>query len=548
MKLRDYQGEAVQSIYEYFRSGKTGNPLIVLPTGSGKSYVQAAFVESVIDAYPRQRIMLLTHVQELLQQNGQELVRSWPEAKFKLGYYSAGMKRRCTDSQLTIAGIQSVFRRAMEFGAINLIIIDEAHLVPSKGMGMYRQFIRELTELNPKLKVIGMTATPYRLGTGMLCEGEGRIFTHICYDTDLVRLITDDYLAPLVTKLGENRADLKDVKVRGGEYVAGELEKAMNDDNIVKAAVLQTVKLCADRNKWLVFCSGVDHAFNVRDEFRDAGVTCETITGETPKEERAQIIARFRASEIRALTNVNVLTTGFNVPDIDALIVLRPTKSAGLHVQMMGRGMRTFLGKTNCLVLDFTDNILEHGPIDKIKVKKGASGDEIETAPQKECPECHSPVAISARECPDCGHEFEFDDSPKHFAKPALGAEVMSKSYADWVEVDFVRYTEHRKAEKPPSLRVHYQCGLLVHCEWVCIEHDGFAGQKAERWWSERLAGLMPKTTDEALARAGSLKTPRRIMVNHEGKFTRILRYDFSKPEQTPIGETVETVEAPFFD
>lgn len=529
MKLRDYQSEALQSVYDYFGQ-KQGNPLIVLPTGSGKSYVQAAFVRSVIEQYPGQRIMLLTHVKELLLQNGQELVRSWPAAEFLLGYYSAGLKRRDTGAQITIAGIQSVFRRAMDLGAINLIMIDEAHLVPPKGLGMYRQFISDLKELNPKLKIIGLTATPYRLGTGMLHRGEGSIFTDICYDTDLTRLVANGYLAPLVTKLGEKRADLSGVKVRGGEYVPRELQRMMSSDNIVAAAVSETVRLCADRKKWLVFCSGVGHSAHVRDAFRAAGVTCEAVTGGTPKEERAQIIADFKSGKIQALTNVNVLTTGFNTPDIDALIVLRPTKSTGLHVQMMGRGMRTAPGKTDCLVLDFTSNILEHGPLDKIRVKKGGSNgdDEVETAPQKECPECRSPVAIAARECPECGYEFEIDDTPKHASKPNLGANVMTAQPATWIEVDSVTYHKHHKTGKPPSVRVNYRCGLAIYREWVCIEHGSYAGQRAARWWRGRASSpLVPTTTKEALRRTEELQKPTRIMVDVSGRYSRILRYDF---------------------
>ena len=234
-------------------------------------------------------------------------------------------------------------------------------------------------------------------------------------------------------------------------------------------------------------------------------------------------------------------TTGFNVPDIDALIVLRPTKSTGLHVQMMGRGMRTFAGKKDCLVLDLTDNILEHGPLDKIKVKRGSDGDEIETAPQKECPECHSPCNIAARECPECGHEFEFDDTPKHFARPAIGAQVITENYAEWVEVDRVEYAEHRKAGKPPSVRVNYWCGITLHSEWVCVEHGGYAERKAARWWRERdkTNNAPPTSTKEALKRTGNLKKPARLMIDISGKFSRILRYDFTSPQNEPEGETV---------
>lgn len=532
MKLRDYQQEAVQSVYDYFRDND-GNPLIVLPTGSGKSYVQAAFVRSAIEQYPDQRIMLLTHVQELLQQNGAELIRSWPGACWKLGYYSAGLKSRDTDKQIIIAGIQSVFRRALEFGAIHLVIIDEAHLVPKKGEGMYRRFIDELRAVNPKLKIVGMTATPYRLDSGTLCGGEGSIFTDICYDTDLIRLIGSGYLAPLTTKLGENRTSLKGVRVRGGEYVPGDLDRVMNDPGVVGKAIKETVALCADRKKWLIFCSSVAHAERVRNELVTCyGIPTETITGDTPKAERSETIAKFKAGKLRALTNVNVLTTGFNVPDIDAMIVLRPTKSPGLHVQMMGRGMRPFPGKVDCLVLDYTNNILEHGPIDKIKVRKKEDGESVvDTEPLRECPNCASLVPIASRQCPECDYEFERDNAPKHKEKAAIGAEVLSvPSFAGWVEVDSVSYHKHEKKGKPVSLKVEYHCGITSYSEWVCLQHRGFPRNKAASWWRRRSTnGPVPNTVDDALDEVRGLLEPVKIMVSITGKFPQIIGHVFEE-------------------
>ncbi|KKN71059.1 hypothetical protein LCGC14_0424760 [marine sediment metagenome] len=559
MKLRDYQNEAIDSIYDYFRSND-GNPLIVIPTGGGKSVVQAEFVRGVITQYPRQRMMLLTHVQELLQQNGAELIQQWPDASLRLGYYSAGLKSRDTDSQITIAGIQSVYKRALEFGAIDLIWIDEAHLVPKKGFGMYLQFINELREVNPRLKIIGMTATPYRLDSGMLHRGVGSIFTDICYDTDILRLVRNGYLAPLTTRLGKKRADLGGVKIRGGEYVPGDLEKAMNKDDVVVSAVTETIDKCSDRKKWLVFCSGVKHAHHVRDEFRERLISSETITGETPKGLRAVIIDRFKRGEIRALTNINVLTTGFNVPDIDAMIVLRPTKSTGLHVQMMGRGMRMAPGKENCLVLDFAGNILKHGPLAEIKVKNN----HVVKSPQKECPDCGLPCKLSAKECPDCGYDFDRKEcprchalvkkketacpdcgyefviaqEPRHKAKANIGADVMTSTKAQfpgWAEVDKIRYTKHAKPGKPPSMRVIYYCGITQYSEWICFEHTGYPRDKAAGWWRRhsdsgvsRAELKTPSTVDEAIERSGNLQKPTKILVDIAQKFPRILRHDFS--------------------
>lgn len=528
MKLRPYQEEAVESIFDYYREGGTGNPLVVLPTGSGKSLVQASFIRRVLERWPSQRFVLLTHVKELVEQNGAELVRAWPDSQWRIGYYNAAMRRRDIGCQITLASIQSVYRRALEFGHVDLILIDEAHLVPPKGEGMYRQFLSELRAVCPAVKVVGLTATPYRLGTGMLHQGEGAIFTDICYSADVKGLIRDGYLAPLTTRLAKDRADLSGVRVRGGEYVAGELEAVMSADDVVRGAVSETVQLASGRRKWLVFCAGVDHAIKVRDEFRRHGVTAETITGNTDRAEREDLVERFKRGEFRALTNVNVLTTGFNVPDIDCLVMLRPTKSTSLYVQILGRGMRNAPGKDDCLVLDFCGNILEHGPIDQITIKRSQGGkDEVGLAPQKVCDACDEFVPISARLCPFCGHEFETDDLPKHDSRAQLGVNVLTPDEPEWRLVEDVVYRRHTKPGKPDSLRVDYVSHLFSVSEWVCLEHDGYARRRAEEWWARRSTTPPPNSVKEALDAQTSIAKPSKILVDESSKYPKILRFEF---------------------
>jgi DNA repair protein RadD len=205
---------------------------------------------------------------------------------------------------------------------------------------------------------------------------------------------------------------------------------------------------------------------------------------------------------------------------VDLIAMLRPTKSAGLYVQIVGRGCRLAPGKANCLILDFAGNIARHGPIDAIKPKKPgtAEGD----APVKACPNCHSLVHAAVRQCPDCGHIFP---PPK----PQLEAEashldILSTERAEWVPVTRVSYARHDKPGKPPSLRVDYWSGLVAHSEWVCLEHEGYARQKAASWWARRAPGLpLPRRVEEALACADRLRCPAEIAVRPSGRFTEIV-------------------------
>ena len=362
----------------------------------------AAFIEGVLQAWPDQRILVVTHVRELIAQNHAELIGLWRDAP--AGICSAGLGRRDLGARILFAGIQSIHRRAYDVQQCDLVLIDEAHLIPAASNTMYRRFLDTLARINPQLKVIGFTATPYRTGSGMLHEGKGALFTDIAYEVSVRQLIDDGFLCPLVSKAAETRLDVSGVGSRGGEFIPGQLQAAVDLPEITQAAIDEVVRLGSDRRSWLAFCAGVEHATHVAEAIRARGFTAATIFGDTPKPERDRIIAAFKRGEIRALASMGVLTTGFNAPGVDLIAMLRPTKSTGLYVQMAGRGTRLAPGKADCLVLDFAGNVARHGPIDAVKPKKPGAGEG--DAPVKVCPDCQSILATAVRVCPDCGHAF----------------------------------------------------------------------------------------------------------------------------------------------
>lgn len=520
--LRPYQRESVEALWRYFEE-HDGNPLLVLPTGAGKSVVQAAFVQSVLEQYPGTRLLCLTHVKELIEQNAAALEKIL--GPWIVGVYSAGLRRRELEKPVTVAGVQSLAARLQDLPAADLVIIDEAHLVPPDGEGRYRTVLSSLRALNPSLKVIGMSATPYRLKSGWLHKGDGRIFTHIAHEVAIAPLVEAGWLCQLRSKSGRSEADLSSVHVRGGEYVAAELEDAMIAGDLVPRSLDEVERYCGDRRKWLVFCAGIKHAQNVADELERRGHRVGMVTGELPIPERDAIVSAFRKGTIRAIVNVNVLTTGFDVRDVDAVVLMRATKSAGLYYQMVGRAMRVHPDKADALILDFGGNILRHGPVDAITVRARA-GDGEGAPPQKKCPECCEVVPIAALACPVCGHVFEVLAKPPHDTK---AAELPVLSVPIDVEVESVFYGVHCKAGKPDSMRVEYRCGLIDHREWVCFEHEGFARQKAASWWKRRAStrGPVPTTTAEALSRVGELRPVRAIRVRREGEFWTVIAASF---------------------
>lgn len=425
-----HHGElAISAIYEHLRA-RDDNPVVVCPTGAGKSLLIAQIAGDAVTRW-NGRVLVLAHVQELLEQNADKIRRLCPDVK--VGIYSAGLKQRDTASSIICAGIQSIYRRACELDAFDLVIVDEVHLIPTEGDGMYRQFLADAEVINPHLRVIGMTATPFRLKSGLICSPD-HFLNHICFEIGIRELIRDGYLCSLVTKAGKTKAHTETVSVRGGEFVPGELESLMNRDALVEAACTEIIERTADRNSCLMFATGVDHGRHIARVLGEQhGVECGFVCGETPPTERDELLARFRGDSsgtlfgrepLKYLCNVNVLTTGFDAPNIDCIALLRPTMSPGLYYQMVGRGFRLHPGKENCLVLDFGGNVLRHGPVDQIKVVE-RSGNGTGQAPAKECPECQAVISAGYAVCPDCGYQFPPPDRQKHEAK-ASDAGILS--------------------------------------------------------------------------------------------------------------------------
>lgn len=517
LNLRPYQKQAIEYLYSYWAK-EDGNALLVLPTGSGKSLVMAALIERLLQEFPDIRILVVTHVRELISQSFEELVKlnPWVPA----GIYSAGLGRRDRNAQVLFAGVQSIAKKAHQIGHVDLILIDEAHLISRNSESNYGRLIKATRDLNPDLKLVGLTATPYRLDSGRLDDGDERLFDKVAFEISIRQLIDGGYLCRLVSKATTTMLDVSGVHKRGGEYIAGELEAAVNTDEAVHDAVAEIVAFGATRKCWLVFCAGVKHSFAVRDEIRRHGISCETVTGETPNGERDRIIRDYKAGKIRCLTGANIFTVGFNVPQVDLLAVLRETMSTGLYVQMYGRGARNAVGKENCLVLDFTANRVLHGPLDDLRIRTPGSGDG--DAPIKICV-CGTILAVSTRVCPDCGFEFPPNEEPKH-DRTASDAPIMSQAAPEWVAVTKRVLRRHEKLGGTPTVRVDYLCGLTSHRAWICPEHSGYARKKFEDWWKDHEGFVpCPQTVDEAVRRQGELVATARIRVKPAGKYWEIV-------------------------
>jgi DNA repair protein RadD len=516
--LRRYQEEALHALFVFWRTGG-GNPLIELATGLGKSVVIAFLVKQLLADHPKMRVLITAPNRELIDQDIRELLRVWPEAP--IGINCDGLDQRDTDTQILFVLVNSVYRNPKALGNRDLIIVDESHFIPHHEQGMYRATIAALRELTPDLRVVGLTATPYRLDSGHLCEGEGRIFDSIVYEYGIAEGIRDGWLSPLSSKATAVTIDVSGVGKRGGEFIAEQLEAAAIQGDIVVRACNEIAGYKGSRRAWLVYCVGIKHAEMVRDKLRARGVDCEMVLGETPAAERDRIIEDFRAGRLTALVSVMVLSYGFNVPHVDLIAMLRPTMSTGLYVQQVGRGTRKAEGKTNCLILDFANNVRRHGPVDAVEVKISDRERTKGEAPVKTCPACREIVMLAVKECPCCGYVFP---SRGISHQPIADTAEILRKRSGWIEVEDFSCFYHAKAT--PSLRVSYQCGYARHNKWVCLEHSGWARILAEKWWRQMTGGEQPpRTVNEALKRQDELLPVTHIQVAPAGKYWEITAY-----------------------
>ena len=546
MNLRPYQEAAVSAVYRHL-SGKDTNPCVVLPTGTGKSIVIGKLASDVASQW-NGRVLVLAHVKELLEQNAGKIKALCPE--LPMGIYSAGLKSRHTSEPVIVAGIQSVYEKACDLGAFDLVIIDEAHLIAPDGDGMYRTFLKDMKVVNPRVRLVGMTATPFRLKGGAICRPEN-LLNEVCYEAGLKEMIAQGYLSPIVSRAGHAEAKLDNLHIRGGEFINDEIAAAMDTEELVNSACDEIVRLTRDRKSVIIFTTSVEHCRHVAEKIKEkSGKECAVVTGDTPAPLRAEIIARFRGEKVPAdlfgtpmpplkyLCNVSVLTTGFDAPNVDCVVMLRPTNSPGLLLQIAGRGLRLSpeTGKQDCLFLDYGGNILRHGPLDMIRVqdRTPGSGD----APAKKCPQCSALIHAAYAKCPQCGYEFpppERSNLTEHASTAGvLSGEIVNTDYD--VQRTFFSVHQKRYAEPgtPLTMRVDYEVGFNQYkSEWVCPEHTGYARQKFLKWWSERAPEgcPVPDTAEEAvaLANADYLTPVQGITVRYVtgDKFERITGYRF---------------------
>ena len=355
IRLREYQQNAVDHAMAAIQAGR--NTVIQAPTGCGKSLIAAAIIRAFAG-----RVLVLTHRAELAVQDHAAYERLTGRVA---GIFSAAVRKDDpADHDVIFATIATAHNGRDELGEYGLILVDEVHLVPADedATGRYGELLRHYGHV-PRL---GLTATPYRLGDGLV-HGPGTFFQDgICYQISASQLVADGYLSPLIGVSVAREIDASECRKRGGEFIARDLADAVEDDVAVGKAVAEAIKAASGRQKILVFAVSILHVQAIVASLISRGETVCVVHGGLSKAARASALTAFKAGMVRFLVNCEVLTTGFDEQAIDAIALMRPTASKALHTQMLGRGLRIANGKSDCLILDFAGNIARHGDIDRL--------------------------------------------------------------------------------------------------------------------------------------------------------------------------------------
>lgn len=512
IKLRPYQLEALETVMADLR--KEPYALLQAATGAGKTIMFSEIIRRWMTDYPSLKIGVLAHRQELISQAGNKLLTVWPEGASKIGLACASVGQVNTQRPVIIGSVQTLYRREPA-EALDLLIIDEVHRVPHlEAGGQYHTLIRRFTEINPNLRVLGVTATPFRLGHGYIygtqCkDGRNNLFPKLNYQISLNDLINGGFLVPITAKEGASiGSELADIKLKHGEYDAGQLNSLLLKNAHIESAVDAYTKYGEGRNKVVIFAASIEHAEKLTKAFSQAGHEADCIHSKLPKESRHKTLSHFDSGSLKILVNVDILTEGWDSPRVNLVMLCRPTKSPALFVQMVGRGTRLHPGKGDLLVLDLAENFKTHGDPSKPNVVVPGAGGAGE-APYKTCPECETLLPASTLSCYTCGHKWQVMLIDEVFAPDMRTVKLPPPNKSrltGWRSYGHTSFTGNY------MFVLEMECspgGTIRH--WLDVEGAGsdYGRRQARVFWL-KFSGISspPETVREAVARAKELKMP----------------------------------------
>ncbi|UQZ90860.1 hypothetical protein C4J81_17245 [Deltaproteobacteria bacterium Smac51] len=522
IELRPYQLEALDTVMADLKA----EPFVLLQaaTAAGKTIMFSEIIRRWMTEYPAMSIWVMAHRQELVTQAYQKLLKVWPEGSRYLGLACASVGPVSTVRPVTIGSVQTLDSRSWE-RRVDLLIVDECHRIPAvESGGQYHSVVGRLKESNPNLRVLGVTATPYRLGHGYIygddCKaGRTNLFPKLNHQIGLDELTAAGYLTPIRAKeAADLGAELAAIKLSHGEYDSKELNSLLIRSVHIQSAVDAYNKYGEGRSKILIFAASIEHAEKLTDAFSRAGHSAATVHSKMHRRDRLTTLSSFDHGDLKVLVNVGILTEGWDSPAVDLIMLCRPTMAPALFVQMIGRGTRLHPGKNDLLVLDLSGNYKRHGaPANPVVRKPGSGGGE---PPYKSCPECGNLLPVSSLTCGDCGHHWEVrlvDETAPAFMNEVKLPPPGQSHVMSW------RGYGHVSFKGNYMLLLELNCvpgGVVRHYLDIEGQASRYGQDKARvLWWQLSGGKNMPQTVRMAVDRIEELHIPEFVsLVTENGR------------------------------
>lgn len=531
LRLRPYQIRALESSMAALLVDKI-NPLVVSATGTGKSIMIASLIHELLLSYPKLRILCLAHRRELIEQNHSKLCSL---SQISSGIYCAGLHRYDVDHPVIFASPQSLRRKESLLFPRHLILIDEPHLIPTSPNSCYRRVLDKFKENYPSQRTIGYTATPYRLRDGVIHSQANSIFDRIVFEYGILEGIKDGYLCPLTNRVSLDSVSMKGVKIVNGDYSLSESDRIIQ--GILTKILPEILSIGRTRSSWMVFLPQLKSCDMLSSLLNEHSINNCIISSSTSMIDRDNYINEFKNGKIRVILNVNCLTTGFDAPNVDMIVMLRPTRSKVLYAQILGRGLRLHPNKSDCLVLDYTDNIRCFGAVDKLEwTTKKKTVKRTVPPPVKICinNKCSYAMNPSLKVCPICFTDQpidlkidkEFNDhssvlsTDQNFVKPR-GYKVLKL---------YVNSHKSLKGARVLKLSFELESRLKPFTTFISFykRNESQFGKYSRFVWRSLKGGRpIPLTTIEAINRLKELQQPKEIKVIKRGNYDQLFNATF---------------------
>ena len=535
-EMRDYQKEALDVIYEDLKTEK--NVLLRAIMGAGKSAMAVKLIDRLNNERDGFRAIILVHKKELVSQFVSAFGKFSSINQADIGICCAGLKQKDLSKRITIATVQTFYRVRFDYKPAHLIIIDEAHVIPYHDKkSRYRQVIDVLRAKRPNCRILGLTATPSRLGHGYIFgkrhrPNEENLFPEENHAVGYETLRKAGHLVPLIGKVAAHEGiseDLAGVSING-DYVLDQVGEIMSRTIHVKTTADAIIKHCAGYKTIVVFCCTISHAEMVKNFIDAEGEDCTIVHSQLTDIERHGNMESWKSGRTRIMVSVNILIEGFDLPRLDCLVMARPTMSSTLFLQAVGRVLRTHPGKEHGMLVDLTDNVNRFGTdLDNVKVTvprvvEDIIEKELEDNLEKICPSCEAVVSYYLRVC-DCGYAFIFEEVKHADSLHELVDITFDKNPPEKYDVHSAEIGMHQSKKNDKLLgkiTMFYGHSHARIVAYFCLldNYSGYAVTKSAERWGDFSDEPLPEGVVDFITK--SIICPASISLDTNGKYPQI--------------------------